>query len=234
MRKPTPAQALYFLHRFRGARYKVLEDAENFKEVCFVLEELGAALLGKKKNGLGAYTKVFLDFLGETENSDFNFCLHQLRDARNGEAHTGAYARNSALKSLDVSLRFEERLLKYATKAKHIMSQAVVYAETYHTLSSVRNIMLSSSFSYLPILIGEHYHILDDLTVSRMWGTTRDDDRYTISISDLMNLSLLRVADRIQHDEPIANLINRDGGWPVFVEDEAGRLIGIITAFDLL
>lgn len=32
-------QAVYFLRRLRAARYKTLEDAEDFKTICFCLEE---------------------------------------------------------------------------------------------------------------------------------------------------------------------------------------------------
>lgn len=44
----TPLERIFYRNLLRKARYAALANAEEFSEICFALEALGVALLGRQ------------------------------------------------------------------------------------------------------------------------------------------------------------------------------------------
>ena len=164
--------ALYFRNEFREARTVALKDAEGYQQILFVLERLGAYLLGggcyedhehKRTNGLDAYkncilalVKKYHPFQGKPPD-DYHTASESLyemvRLGRNDALHQGAVARNLTSHSVQLSLMLEDALMS-ASKSEQIkdyMIRRPVCAEAWQPVSFVRQMMLENSFSYIPV-----------------------------------------------------------------------------------
>ena len=189
-----PQVALYFRDEFREARAAALKDSEGYQQILFVLERLGAYLLGggcceehehKGANGLNAYKNCILalvkknhPFQGKPPD-DYHTASESLyemvRLGRNDALHQGAVARNLTSHSVQLSLMLEDALMS-ASKSEQIkdyMIRRPVCAEAWQPVSFVRQMMLENSFSYIPVYMkrkkcaGEKsWHIIADYHIA--------------------------------------------------------------------
>ena len=186
--------ALYFRNEFREARTAALKDAEGYQQILFVLERLGAYLLGggccedhehKRANGLSAYktcilalVKKYHPFQGKPPD-DYHTASESLykmvRLGRNDALHQGAVARNLTSHSVQLSLMLEDVLMS-ASKSEQIkdyMIRRPVCAESWQPVSFVRQMMLENSFSYIPVYMRKKkcaeersWHIIADYHIA--------------------------------------------------------------------
>lgn len=234
-------QYVYFLKRLREARYAVLEDAENFTEVCFVLEELGVHLLkkGEKKSGLNDYKPKFQELLIQDNEvlELFNNHFEKLRHARNDQAHRGVCARNAAQHAVKISIILEESIMSALDKPKlgHIMIDNVICVEEYTKLAKIRELMLRYSFSYIPYCSEGKYYLLSDFYIAELWNSYSINERYTKSIQEIIkekNKSL----EEMKYFEFNTELNGFEiPDKPILIyQNSPDNIVGILTPFDFL
>ena len=178
---PTPESALTFRNAFREARLKVLENAENYQELLFVLERLGTHLAGPaicsvKDVGLAAAKPCIMELVKHgalrrerpAASGTGELCAGELydlvRNARNDAMHEGAFARNLAVHLVQLGVMLEDALVNKADgrKAKHYMMREPITAEPWEPIAFVRQKMLVHSFSHLPVRIDGSWKIVSD------------------------------------------------------------------------
>lgn len=232
-------EAAYFLKLFRKARYAALEDAENFREICFALEELGCRINGSNTRSLRKYSGVLRSFVHTRQRQEFTVLFNMVVDTRNEASHRGVFARNLSEKSIKLSLNLEEGLSSMTIKVKHLMSENVVFAQEFHSLAKIREIMLENSFSYIPICLSERYYFLSDTLVAKKWMTlaSKDKEQYNTKVSNLFSLEELLIAEEILSEEPKSLAYSKIQHLPLLVVDgkhQSRKVIGILAPFDLL
>lgn len=104
----SPDEAAYYLKLFRQARYRTLDDVEDFTSVCFALEELGRRLKGSNLKSLRKYKDVIARFVPGRRHKEFVVLFDLVVTARNEAAHCGVFARNLAMRSTKIALTIEE------------------------------------------------------------------------------------------------------------------------------
>ncbi|GGI89980.1 CBS domain-containing protein [Deinococcus wulumuqiensis] len=239
MQPVSADEAAYFLKLFRGARYAALEDAENFREICFVLEEFGCHLNGNNAKSLRRYGSLLRSFANQKKRQEFSVMFDMVVDARNEASHRGVFARNLAEKSVRLSIILEESLLSMTVQVKHIMSESVIFAEDFYTLAKVRELMLENSFSYIPVMLSDKYYFISDSLVARKWQDFVGDDKakYNTKISQSFSVEELLNAEEILSHAPKSEAYLKVGHLPLLVFDgrhENRKVVGILSPFDLL
>lgn len=250
---------MYFLGQLRAARYATLEDAENFTDVCFVLEEIGASLVkrpagdGRLPTGLGDHIETLVKLVSQDLKPTFQEDLNALKDARNDKAHRGVYARNAAAKALAVGTTLEDVMMAGIKTVRGIMVSSVTYATADMTLAKVREIMLASSFSYLPYVQDDGtYWLLSDREVARAWRRNFEGNRAERKWQDFENKYQTPLSELIESEslllEPAATLGVHDLlsevdilEKPCLVRGKVGGadngvevIVGIVSPFDWL
>ena len=115
-----------------------------------------------------------------------------------------------------------------------------VCAEPWQPLSLVRQQMLSSSFSFLPIRIdlgeGKKWYVVSDLELARV--LCNPDRKVTLgtTVCDAVSRFGLKLPEpqTVEVEASIFSVLQHSGGLPILVVDEACNLVGIATPFDLL
>lgn len=232
-------EASYFLHALRDARYAALDDAENFRSICFALEELGMRLVGENLRSLRRYKTILRDIFPNKLRNEYSELFELVVSARNEAAHRGIFARNLSSKSIRLSIIIEAGLQVMTTKVKHLMSQNVIFAEKFYSLAKVREIMLENSFSYIPILIEDKYYLIPDFIVARIWHDAKSDDklRYNTRIEKILDKGDLLEPLEILSNADKSSLLSPMLKEPalVFNGKHADRaVVGILSPFDLL
>ena len=164
-----PDERSHYLHALSQARYEVLSDAENLLIICHVLEELGRRITGTKSEGLGQYVDALVSWVTPERRDRCARHLERVRQARNDAAHQGIYARNAALKAVLVCLDLEEVIRQAMAVVEDIMVGGVVVARPFMTLAKVREEMLVSSFSYLPLEWEGQWFLIADYELATLW-----------------------------------------------------------------
>ncbi|WP_144011995.1 CBS domain-containing protein [Deinococcus sp. LM3] len=232
-------EASYFLRVLRDARYAALADAENFRSVCFALEELGMRLRGENLRSLRKYKTILQDIVPTKLKNEYSEIFDLVVSARNEAAHRGIFARNLASKSIRLSIIVEAGLQSMTTKVKHIMSQNVIFAEKFYSLAKVREIMLENSFSYVPISLEDKYYLIPDFLIAQLWHDKKSTDKlkYNTKIDDILDKKdLLKPIELLSNAKKSAAL-NPLLQAPalVFNGTHAERVVvGILSPFDLL
>lgn len=251
-------QRIYFRDRLRHARSVVLNDAENFVAVSHEVERLGRFLSAGTGNGLNDYEPAILDLaqcspLAKDVPQRWPQChievavLYKLhRQARNDAIHEGASARSAAAHAVPLALILEDALMDDDREVGHVMVRDPVCASMWQPVSFVRQTLLASSFSFLPVQHGHgtavRWGLISDHAVARYLrsASTRAERRRRLATP---------IAEAIGGDdglhllapficgpnESIDRALAASGGRPVLIvgEDEA-VLLGIATPFDML
>lgn len=257
----------HFIEELRQARLAAQKNAEAFDELLFVFERLGC-FLTKKALTLGDYRSKLLELasksaLGSGVGSRLSKwhtegpVLYKLvNDARNDALHQGAGARHLTEHAIELALLFEDSIMNDADNPlallRDIMVRTPIIAHLWQPISFVRQIMLTNSFSSLPIFDGDRWKIIRD---SQIVAFLRSKDvnidrksRLGMTIKEVMgNRSTLLQVPKVYFD-PNATIIqaaehfaNHQNDTIVLViddeyigEQEPKRLLGIVTAFDIL
>ena len=259
--------AIYFRDQFRQARALTLRDEEAFDKIIFVVERMGMFLTGKV-GSLKTYTTVISKYVKQSsplawEVSATCACLHipfkelydLVQDGRNWAMHQGASARHLTNHATKLAIVLEDVLMSDCEKVRDFMVQNPVCAEMWQPLSFIRQRMLESSFSFLPVNVAQKgppaWRLISDLEVARYLRAAKNKRNQRLLQpldTAYQRASDLQVDDPklcrpIQLDEPVLcqpddsvrTALEACKGLPVLVtHKENGDLLGIVTAFDLL
>ncbi|WP_141631548.1 hypothetical protein [Rhodopirellula baltica] len=162
--------------------------------------------------------------------------------ARNDSVHGGAYIRHHTMKLNQLLLMLDEALMSDLQTAKDLMVNSPVVVEHWQQLAEVRRQMLSNSFSYIPIigLSDRPNAVVSEIAMARVLSGNR---------SERNRLLALRVCEALEEpeekrlgiedapecvpDSTREEFLKTASHKPTLVKSN-GRLVGIITAFDLL
>jgi hypothetical protein len=250
------AQKRYFLQSLREAIQAVLRDAEAGERIIFVLEKFGS-LACRKQAALGEY-RAWLHRVADQSpyskevpkawpclHSPFGRLLDSLIEARNDAMHQGVGARRLSTHAVRVALTIEDAIVGTAMKVCDIMVRNPVCAELWQPVSFVREKMLAESFSFLAILANREWLLLSDFTIARFMRRTDIQmdrkERLILSLGTALERGLIELTNPILvvSSTPLGELGPQISSVPALVIEptstsDAPRLMGIVTAFDLL
>ena len=241
--------------QLRAARYAALADAEGFSDICFALEALGMRLLGRKAE-LGKYEKglaelatksVVLTTLSENFSryfTRFSALYSAVRHARNDAMHTGVYARHVTSAAVELCIGLEEALMKeqeaHAMQVKDLMVKSPVSIEPWQPVAYARQLMLTHSFSFLPVFHRKRWKLLSELAMAKYLkkpGTKNVILAASIEHA-LSNGLKLTSAKVVSLDDEITSLLAETDNsvmptlW--LVEGGPGVLAGVLSPFELM
>jgi hypothetical protein len=237
------SESRFFLTQFREARGAALKDAEGFDEILFCLERLGLRLHGSVAS-LGIYREQLVPFAADSAlaneipeqwpawHTPFASLYDELVSARNDAMHHGAFARLLTTHAVQLALVLEDIFMGKAATA-----------EPWHPVSFARQLMLSNSYSCLPIYLGARgWVFLAESQVAKYLRSaptnTERKKRLASTVAaavDAGGIGLLE-AHTIGPDASIQEAVALLDGRPILVADPESPhdLIGILTAFDVL
>jgi CBS domain-containing protein len=235
------------LAMLRDARAIVYRDSESFNEAAAVLEHVGQMLRGVVLSGLNDY-KEAISNLGRLapaiHHERVEFLFDTVRKARNDSVHSGDYIRHHSIRLVELLLMLEEGLAMSGKIAGDLMVQNPTIAELWHNVATARRAMLTNSFSFLPIQDRNGvWKLLSDVAVVRhLRRATTTKER-----SELLGKHLQKALDdseitltdcsRFSPGKSIDEISKAMSHLPVLIVEKDGnkeRLLGILTAFDLL
>ena len=131
-------------------------------------------------------------------------------------------------------------------KVKAYIQKEVVQVYTWQRLEECRRLMLTHSFSYLPIKIGTEWKLLTDVNLAKylaqaksktkrkklMWETVECAKEKACGKEKKLELECVKTVE--QTDSKACALKKMDGKAAIVTEGENKDLVGIITPFDLL
>jgi CBS domain-containing protein len=247
--KLTRQHRVAFLKRLREARALVLRDSEAFHESASVLEYIGQVMKGKIETGLAKYEEQIVELavtVSGVEEDAVHRQFHVVREARNDAVHDGAYIRHLSSRLVDLLLLLEEAVMDKLQRVKDVMVRNPVVAEPWHLVSHVRREILANSFSTIPILLdkptpGNWVFLTDSGIMQFLRESTLDlprIKRLSMTIGDAIEKGMCtESAIPCEPDKLVDDLVPRMKHLPTLVTEKHGketRLVGIISAFDLL
>lgn len=253
IKRPEEKECLELRKRLQKARYQVLEDGENWLGIAQAIEAVGNAIakeekvgkgLGKVKPELQQLVKEYHPTTGQGQyeaeegpfESTFGNLLEEVRKARNDEAHTGAAARAAARIATVVGIYLEDTLMAASDAEKDVkayIQEEVVRAYTWQRLGECRRLMLTYSFSYLPVKIGTEWKMLSDADLAEYLAVKGADGRKEKVEEAIKNRLNVEDAAEVKPTYCKRKALKKMKGKAAVVMTE-GDLVGIITPFDLL
>ena len=248
-------ERLYYRDQLRSARYAALADAEGFQSVCYALEALGMRLLGKRRD-LGSYLRPLRDLATKSATlnelavefpsrfSSFDGLFAQVRNARNDAMHSGVYARHATEAAIEICIGLEEALMSQVNEPRKtvadFMVKSAVVVESWQPVAHARQLMLTHSFSFLPVYL-DRWRLISETAVARYLRGTGD-------WKSLMSTPIGRAADGrlalldarvVRPADSAIELLNnvdldREPARIWLVEDSPGRLCGVLSPFELM
>jgi CBS domain-containing protein len=153
--------------------------------------------------------------------------------------HTGAYARRTTGKAIELCLLLEDALMNGNGEARLVRDHMVkepICIESWQPVVRARQLMLTHSFSNLPILLNGEWLLLTDMGLSRYLRKARGRSSLGAAISDAAPDLGLQQAPLVAGDADVRTLVESESIAPSLwlVVDEYNRLIGVISAFELM
>lgn len=250
-------ERVYFRDRFRQARYAALADAEGFHAICYALEELGCTLRTQQRD-LGKYQNYLAKFVAENVRdvrsakswncfSPFDPLYTIVRYARNDAMHTGAYARHVTEKATELCLLLEDALMATTDSTKLVRDYMVrepVAVDSWQPVARARQLMLTHSFSNLPVQIGDNWFLITEMGMAKYImrnSATRGEalGRAIQEAAPSLGLVDAMAAMTTTLDADVQGLVDGrsdqgDGVALWLVLDEDKHLVGVISAFELM
>lgn len=247
---------LWFRDQFRDARLKTLKDAEDFDGIIHLVEKLGAHLcindndcINKNKcdslfDYKGHITKTF-DLDGDLDrqyHSDFNNLYELVRKARNDALHQGVRARHLASHAVKLAIIIEDAMNSDITTVGDYMVHNPVCASEWQPVSFVRQMMLENSFSHIPLYIDNNWYLIPDSSIAKYLRDSISEndrkERLKKSVHSAQTDLVSSTTKAVYHlsDTPLKEVLPDILKGPVLIQQpgEESKLIGIITAFDIL
>jgi CBS domain-containing protein len=251
--------AAFFVNQLRCARLAALADSEAFDEIIHVVERLGSYLNGKLSD-LGKYKAALSELAQSSWLADppgefralvtpFSELYELVRVARNDALHQGASARHLTKHAVELAIILEEALgTEMNPTVGDFMVRNPVCAQLWQPIGFIRQQMLASSYSYLPVLgSGGKWFVVSDVSVARFLGADRQGHRKSklgeslceasanersllTSVPDLSADARLEEALEVLKDHSVMLVTSKGQKDP----PPGADLLGILTAFDLL
>jgi CBS domain-containing protein len=200
---------------------------------------------------------------GRPVQVSFSRLYDLLRWGRNDAMHQGAVARHLTSTAIKVAVVLEDALVNLATSQPDVhcsepktnkptmppprvfefMSRNPVCAEVWQPLSFIRQVMLESSFSHLPVNLGtpdipKWKLVVDEHLAKylRPANQTEREKRLRQPLSDAVEAtaSIAFDAETCLESDPVSSVVAHEKRWPVLVLNDRKELVGILTAYDLL
>ncbi|UUZ69400.1 hypothetical protein LP416_07855 [Polaromonas sp. P2-4] len=247
-------ERLHYRDRLRSARYAALADAEGFSEICFAIEALGLRLLGQKAE-MGSYMDKVSDLARDSlVLSDlwrsfpgyftrFDALYETVRIARNDAMHTGVYARHATSAAIELCIGLEEALMRaqqiQRLSVADFMVKSAVVVESWQPVAHARQLMLTHSFSFLPVQLGG-WKLLSEISLAKFLSGVRSKKKLlatTIEAASNDGLALIDarvVAPEALTSELLAGVDIDHGPALWLVLDEQARLTGVLSPFELM
>lgn len=247
-------ERLYHRDVLRAGRYAALADAEGFHAICFAVEALGLRLLGKKAD-LGKYEaklhelsseSVVLAELSATHAewfSKFSSLYDLVRSARNDAMHSGVYARHATAAAIELCIGLEEALMKQQQHprqlVKDFMVKSPITVEIWQPVAYARQLMLTHSFSFLPVF-HKNWQLISESSLARYMRSGKEwKELLSTPIEhaaagglDLIDANVVNLNDNVH------TLLREkeDGRSPRLwlVQDQHGGLCGVLSPFELM
>ena len=242
------SQRRHYRDRLRTARYAALANSEDFDQVCFAIEELGLALLGRQAAmndylpGLSALVK---SGPRSSERASFEALFGIVRKARNDAMHSGAYARRVTTKAVELCLILEDSLMAIDAAGEwaveHYMVTEPASVSSWTPVAKARQLMLLHSFSNLPVKLEDMgWNRVTEVGIAKfLQGTTAERNRKLgltndAAVAEGLGLApAIVVGPRQDAREILAKQDVRAGGT-LWVVVEGDRVIGVLTPFELM
>lgn len=247
----TSARA--FRLELQAARENAIKDAEAFDGIIHVIERLGILLSGKVA-ALGKFGPCLKALAGisplanvmpREQHTPFDLLYDMVTQSRNDALHIGAFARHLTTHAIELALVLEDALrikMNMNKTVSDFMIRNPVCAHLWQPVSFVRQIMLTNSFSYLPVRDDDgKWRLVVDLEIARYLQTR--SNRNVCLATPLENAEgiTLPEAKRVCVTNSVEEALERLNdetfkGQPllVFRNDTCNELEGILTSFDLL
>jgi hypothetical protein len=247
--------ALGFRDQLREARLKAQADAEAFEEIVFVLERLGCYLM-EEQGDLGKYKEFVIGLASRSPlfhsvpdayrdlHIPFPILYDRVRRARNEAMHGGAAARYATAHAVELALVLEDALMNSYDKISDFMVRNVICAEMWQPLSFIRQTMLASSFSCLPVKAAHDakplWELVSDKALAQYLrcgsngGLSKDLLLQPLKEAKANGI-ILPVARTYGAIDQVRDVLAGWDGQPVLVvRQNTGDLLGILTPYDLL
>ncbi len=247
-------ERLYYRDQLRKARYAALADAEGFQSVCFALEALGMRLLGRRGDlgrylgplrGLATNSSTLADLATNSPSrfSSFDSLFALVRSARNDAMHSGVYARHATAAAIEICIGLEEALMTQVdarTTVSDFMVKSVVLVERWQPVAHARQLMLTHSFSFLPVYL-DRWMLVSETAVARYLRGGGDWKSLMSTPIDRAEEAGLRLIDArvVRPEDSAVDLLNdceldRQSARLWLVEEAPGRLCGVLSPFELM
>lgn len=255
----TDEEVCYFRNQLRAGRADALRDAEGSHEILYAIERLGVYCHGKVAT-LHSYKGSIGKVAGASalahdvpkEWKQCHICFDVLYDemtaARNEALHQGAYARVLTSHAIQVAIILEDALMNNAKTVAQFMVHNPVTAKVWQPVSFVRQQMLTNSYSYLP-LQSKHegslqWYLVSEVAIARFLRSapTERDRRLATKLGEAIIPNQVQVhvrvvkAKTVRPDAAVEKALKKMVNGPVLVvnSEDPPRLVGIVTAYDLL
>lgn len=240
-------ELFWALQTIRNARYAVLANSEDWDSLFHAIENVSRLLIPQKQKN--KCLKIRLDFLfqifekqyNKEEKKNYERLSYLVRDDRNSAMHEGAQARKLVSRLLEYSGLIELGLMRNMSNTiKSYMVTEVTKAEVWHPLRLIRQNMLNNSYSWIPIFNKGEWYLISDYSVARILKSNSSNRECIDSkVEDLWEeLRPIKATYIDQETEiDIETLDCTPAKGPILVFEPNGypdRLVGLITAFDLL
>ena len=244
-----------FLLELQAARENAIKDAEAFDGIIHVIERLGILLSGKVAalGQFGPHLKALAgisplaNVMPREHHTPFDLLYGMVTQARNDALHIGAFARHLTTHAIELALVLEDALrikMNMNNTVSDFMIRNPVCAHLWQPVSFVRQIMLTNSFSYLPVQDEDgKWRLVVDLEVARYLQTHSNrnvglatplerakaegmplPEAKKACVTNSVKEALERLNDEKSKGQPLL----------VFRNDTCNELEGILTSFDLL
>ena len=246
-------ERVYYRDRLRAARYAAHADAEGFGEVCFAIEALGLRFHGAE-GSLGIYKphmkKLSLVAPSLTELpcqfpmffTRFDALYDTVRRARNDAMHSGVYARHATSAAIELCIGLEEAVMNPdapLTKVSDFMVKTPIFVEPWQPLAQARQLMLTHSFSFLPVFLGK-WRLVSEIALAQFLRASPNRPKaLALSIQDALSHGLhLIPAKTLRAGDEISKVLgqkptSRSPTLWLVIDDEA-RLSGVLAPFELM
>lgn len=251
-----PEERIELRDRLRSARYAALANAEGFHEICYAIEALGMRLHGKESTlsgywksikALAHHSPLFgvlpAQFPGFFTRVDALY--ETLRRARNDAMHSGSYARHATAAAVELCIGLEEALMNASQSRLTVadyMVKAPILLEPWQPVAHARQLMLTHSFSFLPILHNNRWQLLSELAVvGYLHPLNREQKELALAkpVEYAVGAGLkLLPAKKVKPTDAVSTLIAASAARPTptlwLVVEAKNRLTGVLSPFELM
>jgi hypothetical protein len=174
----------------------------------------------------------------------FDALYDVVRRARNDAMHGGVYARHATDAAVELCIGLEEAVMVGSgqiTKVRDYMIKAPLVAEPWHLVAHVRQVVLTHSFSFLPMFHEGAWSLVSEMSLVKYLRPKSATDRrralaQSLSRAIADGLELVPTTP-IAPDDDVADVLagtSTSVNPVLWVVVESGRLVGVLSPFELM